>query len=180
MKGLYEYYENIAGVMSGFLNDKIKVLSEINDKIENSNVDGIKNKFEETKKEIVKYKSSTMEKRQKIEKKLALVNEKMNKIQLNNEQVLTRYHKIKGFFDDHLNRYKTLKQTSVELKKEISSLMEETKTMKVDSQRLNPKLISRDLIDKQLVFQKNLKKLLLTLMKNFEQLEIIKKELNLK
>ena len=156
--GIYQNYEAMIIFKSTWIKDKLRLIGQLNDKIDNADISNSNTQIQAQRKEIDNVKKGIENKKTEINQKILKIKEKLDKIQFSDKDVLTRFQQLKGFFNDHKRKYIDLNKSFQETKEDLFDAINSS-ILKIVHENLNPKIISKDLLRKQEAFENNLKNL---------------------
>ena len=157
---IFRFYDKILSQESFAIKEKFQILTNVLEKIDYTNIDKMKNEIDSERQLIEKNKSEVAQKKNLIEEKIKKIEEKLKIIASKDPIIIERHIILKNLFESNLKEAKNLKKTGEEVKSELENIFKEEFSKKeIIKEKLNPKLIKRELIEKQNSFEENLKKL---------------------
>jgi hypothetical protein len=155
MGELYQHYDSLFLMRSGNMNERIRIMNEITEKLNLDKLEdvrkGLEGKFEKNR----KIKSELINKHKSIQNKIKSIEDKLKKVKVNNK-VIEALSSLKGYFDNYKHSALNLNKSVNEIKVEFNSIVAEDKNFVVLCENLDSRMIESGLIEKQRKFFNNL------------------------
>ncbi len=155
---IYKFYEQYFSTQSFEIMEKFKILVNVLQKIDYGSIEQMKNLIESERKLIETKKSEILTKKKQIENKIQTIESKLKQIVSKDPKIFERHIVLKNLLNKNLKDVNIIKKSSEEVKLELNKILkEENKKTGIFKESFNSKLIKKDLIEKQISFEENLK-----------------------
>lgn len=155
MGELYQHYDSLFLIRSGNMEERIRIINEISEKLSLDKLETVKKQMELKFEKNKNLKSDLNKQNKMIKDKIRSISDKLKKVNVNNK-VIEALSRLKGFFNDYKVNANNLYKSINEIKNEFNSMIQEDKNFVLLGETLECKMIENGLIEKQKKFFFNL------------------------